>query len=287
MKLLTKNKLVAISVILVSLLSQSCSKEFRLANNITKSYKNASVMLVFPENIFLTNSKYYYWEEDITYEETRYAQKIDSSYLLRSVNANKLTMAYKDSMKAMMRRLNFKVFEPTEWDEYFKQPGRKIIVTVEQLELEEKFSTFYDEYDDGSYVYSKELIITSLQFNHWISVVYQDDKKSRRSLIYFEDGVRDEVDGNFVWRGKTQSYDYVYDYKLVDSTCMPRLVNNSIYHSVQNSINYALNSELTDTIYSINGGDPQAFWRLKFENFKSYPDYEFKDDYTIMNWKPN
>ncbi len=274
--------LVLFLAILATLIN-SCSYEFRTAKTITKSYYGANVMLVFPESIILTNSKYYYWEEDINDPNQKYFQKIDSSAVLKFVDVSKLTSDYKDSMNQSLRKANFRVFETTNWDDFFKQPGRKLVINVEQIELEEKYTTFYDEYDDGNNLYSKELLVTALQFNHWISVVYDMDSSLSKNLIYFEDGVSDEVSGEFVYKVRFKDYYYVYDYKLVDNSQIPILTTRSVNHSVQNAINFSINSELSDSMRIKFQYEPAAFWRIKFSDHKSYPDYEFKNDYTIMN----
>ena len=268
-------------VVLLFLFFNSCTTEQKLAKQTGSIVSNASLLVLLPEQMIVTNSKPYQIPDSLS-DEQKYFASIDSGFFLRSINTDSIFSEFKKSIIQLYNSYGFDVYQKENMDSFLALKSTGFIIDFTQLQLEEFFFPYVDEENmlDG-YHYSKEFLINSLGLDAWITVSKLNDTLGSNNMIYSEAILSDDIEGVFLtdFRSGEVYYDYNYTpLKVMDSYDI--IEKSSIKFSLD-VIDFIANSIIENKMLINTNEYPEMLWRYSPKKSRLIP-YKGKSGYIIM-----
>lgn len=196
--------------LLITVLAPSCSIERKVAKQFVNDANRNTVMLLFPDQVFLVNSKKAdkqpaFFFDDIQYDSTL----IDETIVFAELDNDELLKAFKLSMTSELNNYGFKVFPESEMENFLMQDSNLFMVDVVQIELQEFTTLIEDAINVGEIIYTKDIWLNGLNMAVWIELNAANNKTfSQPRLLFAENNLYDRYDGFFTQRFLTGDIDY-------------------------------------------------------------------------------
>lgn len=273
----------SIAFLLLVLLA-SCSTEQKIVKEAGAYLNKASLLVLFPDQMFITNSKAYSFSDSLS-ENQKYVASIDSSFFLKEIDTDSIFEEFKLNMVKLYKSYGFKVYLKEDLDSFLTLKTTGLVIEITQLQLEEFYKPFRDEelMENGFTYFSKDFVLNALGLEAWITVSRLNDTLGNYSMIYSEYSISDDMSGLFMKDNGTDKVYYDYNYT-------PLKVNDSYDIIKESSIKISL--DIADFIanafiekYMLFNTEsyPQRFWRYNPKREKLYPaPIDQKSGYIIL-----
>jgi len=97
-------------VFVLLFLFASCTTEQKIAKEAGVYVNNASLLILFPEEMFITNSKTYQFPDSLT-DDQKYSASIDSSFFLKEIDTDSIFKEIKSSIIQLYKSYGFSVYQ--------------------------------------------------------------------------------------------------------------------------------------------------------------------------------
>lgn len=270
-----------IIVFFISSIFSGCTLEYKLAEESGRRIEKASLMVIFPDQLFLKNSKTYAFPNNLSDSDYYFAQ-IDSSFFLKNISDSIYLSQFSNKVISYLTEFGFEVYNTTEWDEFFNLQNQAFIIDFSQLEIEEFWKVHLDEEEmpDG-YTYSEEFFLNTLAFNSWIVVSKASDTALERNVIYSEYLITDGFDGVFLMNNISGEVYYDYNYKPLKPEDADDIVEDASLKITLDVLDFLLNSYIEKEMLRFSNKYPERFWRYIPKRVKPSPTDQ-KSGYIII-----
>lgn len=196
--------------LLITVLASSCSIERKVAKQFVNDAGNNAVMLLFPDQVFLVNSKKEdeqpaFFFGDIQYDSTL----IDETIVFAELDNDELLKAFRLSMSNELNNYGFKVFPESEMENFLMQDSNLYMVNVAQIELQEFTTLVEDAINVGEIIYTKDIWLNGVNMAVWIELNAANNKTfAQPQVLFAENNLYDRYDGFFTQRFLTGDIDY-------------------------------------------------------------------------------
>lgn len=196
--------------LLITVLVSSCSIERKVAKQFVNDAGNNAVMLLFPDQVFLVNSKKEdeqpaFFFGDIQYDSTL----IDETIVFAELDNDELIKTFRLSMTNELNNYGFKVFPESEMENFLEQDSNLYMVNVAQIELQEFTTLVEDAINVGEIIYTKDIWLNGLNMAVWIELNAANNKTfAQPQVLFAENNLYDRYDGFFTQRFLTGDIDY-------------------------------------------------------------------------------
>ncbi len=271
----------ALAVLVAFLLFSSCSTEYKIASQAGKDINGTSLLLLFPDDIFVQNSKPYSFPDSLN-EEQRYLLSLDSSFFLKDIDAEKFKEQFQNRIIKLYSEYGFKVYTEETLDSFLTCTTTAYILNFSQLQIEEFWKPFNDDFlkEDGT-VYSQYFDLNALAAEAWVNVSKANDTSGIDNLIYCESVISDEIDGNFYYDEIDDKVYYTYNANLLEKDDWSDLLSQAPIDISLNIIDFIVNSSIEREMLSLENTYPNRFWRYNPGSTRLSPVHG-KSDYVIM-----
>ena len=210
---------------LAILLFQACSAEYRLAANQGKELRGASLLLLFPDTLYLTNSKEYLFPVELDSTQL-YRASIDSSDFLRYINPDEYLQNFKKQMVKLYQEYGFRVYEKDRLDSFLSLTSTAYILEFGQLEIQEWWKPFHDEelMPDDNY-YTRDFVLNAVSLNAWTTLSRLNRPGWGKPLVFTSYDLSDRIDGDFFMNNLLGTVFYDYQFYPLKKERLPELID--------------------------------------------------------------
>ena len=268
---------------LILLLSfSSCSTEQKLAREAGEYVDKANLLVLFPDEMFLLNSKNYNYPDNLT-EEELYQASLDSSFFLKDVDTDSIFMEFQKSILSLYESYGFTVYQKENLDSFLALKSTGFVIEFTQLQLEEFYKPFEakEEMEDG-YLYTESFILNALGMDVWITVSQLNDTVGANRLIYSEVSVSDEIDGLFSMEFFSGQVNYNYILKPLTIIDSYDIISKSSIKTSLDIMDFIVNSYIEKNMLYYSKRYPERLWRYIPGKARLLPSSE-KSGYIIMD----
>ena len=271
-----------LAFVLIFLLSfSSCSTEQKLAREAGEYVDKANLLILFPDEMFLLNSKSYNYPDSLTDDEL-YRASIDSSFFLNDADTDSIFMEFQKSILSLYESYGFTVYQKENLDSFLTVKTTAFVIEFTQLQLEEFYKPFHEEEEmEDGYFYTKNLILNALGVDAWITVSKLNDSLGSQRLIYSEASISDEIDGFFTMAYVSGKVSYNYSFKPLEVEDSYDIVDESSIKISLDVIDFIANTYIEKNMLRLTDEYPHRLWRYNPGRTKLTP-VEGKSDYIII-----
>lgn len=199
---------------LVLLLFNACSVQRKVAQQFVKQPEQASVMVLMPQYILLTNERYDKDELDVAGLD---AFQTDSVYLantllLKTLDDTLLLRVFETAYLSTLRQFPIQVYEESNFQTFYERDSLSWVVNVAQMEIQE----FVEDVEDidnflgMSYAYTVPL--NALNLAAWFEFSKVDAGEGSKAQVMFGDqNLYDQLNGQFAYDYLTGNVGYRYE----------------------------------------------------------------------------
>lgn len=220
----------------------ACSVEQKIAAKYQIEVKDTPVLLRLNQEIFLTNSKMQIPEGiDELDQQAYYDTALYNSDFIQYIDANRYIDRFNMAFTEALSEQGFLIFPADSITSFLKQRKPAVIIEIEQIEIEEYFSEYADNYtyrarksdwnfyksftnqnsvyvnyyENGDIDFEIVFDINTISVNAWVNigVLYSDGKQSQE-LVFMQFEISDIVEGKFNSAHTVYENDIKYSYNI-------------------------------------------------------------------------
>lgn len=205
-------------LIIVSLLpaflfiTLSCDSQKRLARQTFLGFKTPSIILLYPEIIFKTNTN----SKDIKGFSTMSKDAQDSalyysSKYIQFIKDSAFLAAYVPSLREELEQYGFKVYSEDQLDTFLTLKENAYVFSLAQVEVEEGVEPITEEdvFDD-TLSYSKSFDLNIVRLNSWFELSKLNAEKGKPTVLFSSFFVEDQLKGRFLRHPLVMDVKYRY-----------------------------------------------------------------------------
>jgi len=204
-------------VVLVALLVQSCSPEWKLARRFVNSAPDIAVLVLPPDNLIKTNLKQKNAEgAHPKNDDDESPEGSGFTVFLDELSDSIFLETYVNNFLDEIERLGMQLFTEEYADSFLFLPGKAFLINMAQIQLEEYYLRHEDSDEFGGYTYFKTMYLNAVNFNKWFEITRLNVPGKRMEVLYDSYEITDDLQGYFtenLFSGKVN-----YNYRLTEMT---------------------------------------------------------------------
>lgn len=241
------NKLLFI-LLVFSLIA--CSSERQVVKQLNRELDSMLFLVRVPDELLLTNSKHYAWENrNLTNDELQFL-KFSQSRFIQFLNSEEILKDFETNLVMQFTPSGLKVLKQDEVTTFINSKSNAAyIIDIKQLEAEEFFREWQDnEVFDDTNLYYQDYLLNAFAINLWAEITKSSNTKLKTDLIFIQNEDFDRSNGIFTQNIFTNevAYSNLYDsLKLVD---VERLIQSSPYYFANEILDFIINREIQERL---------------------------------------
>jgi hypothetical protein len=214
-------------IILLTLLTTSCSVEKKLAEGFVKTPPGITLQVFTPDLLFKFNHKGEeidgfdtltdVQQDSALFVNSKYVQYVDDSIFLEN---------YINNFINELRTLGFVVYLDHSVDSFLQGQPQSYIVNISQLQMDEYKFPLEDSEPFFDTVYSKAFLLDAVDVSTWFELSKINTPNPKKTVLFSTFTVSDGFDGNFLVNGFTMDVQYRYK---IDSLKLKDVYELSVY----------------------------------------------------------
>lgn len=166
-------------------------------------------MLLFPDQIFLVNSKSEAEIAPFFFSDAESDSTLLSETLVFPLTSNEeLLNIFKLSMKNELQNYGLLVFTEDQMENFLQQDSNMFMLNVAQIELQEFTTMIEDAINVGEAIYTKDIWLNGLNMAVWVELNPTNEQPSQPIVLFAENNLYDRYNGFFTQRFLTGEIDY-------------------------------------------------------------------------------
>ncbi|MDD3876441.1 MAG: hypothetical protein PHT69_07450 [Bacteroidales bacterium] len=238
-----------VSFFLLIVFLNACVTGKRTAYKFIDNSRNINILILEPDLVIKSNLKIDRAElNNIEDPVERNNVELSQSDFLYDLDVNWVSEIFMSELKKELNTFGVNVFTSSKIDTFFTQSTPAYMFSISQVEIEEFFSPFKEEYERSrfdSVTYVQEFSLNALNFNSWYEYSELNTEK-KKELLFSNFYISDNIQGYFYVDQTSNEVKYSYTKYSIGVEDIEKLIRYAGKMNAQYMYNYILNKYIRE-----------------------------------------